>query len=488
MACRRSERSISGLPPRNAGPATLRRENRYTRTVIASPEDDPGRASSVAIVGGGPGGLLTALFLQRSASRPIRTTIFEASGRLGGKILTPTFSAAPVRYEAGAAEFYDYTPVGADPLRGLVAELGLPTTPLGGASVIMGGQPLSNLDDIADSLGHDAHRDLLEFDNHARGGMTPREFYSSDDGQPAAPAVFTRVLDQINTPAVRRYVETLIHSDLATEPALTSASYGLQNYLMNDPAYMRLYSIAGGNDQLIAAIVARIDATVRLGTRVTSIGSGTAGSLRITAQAAGRELTTNFDAVVVALPIQQITALTFEGARLAAAMRRHCEEHDHPVHYLRITALFEEPFWRGTIDGSYLMLDAFGGCCLYDESSREPESRHGVLGWLLGGRAAVEMAEDNDEHLISLALDSLPPAFHQARSRLVEARVHRWAGAVSSLPGGWRPQGIDRRHQPEPIDHPQLFVVGDYLYDSTLNGVLDSADHVAGWLAALTAV
>jgi hypothetical protein len=87
-----------------------------------------------------------------------------------------------------------------------------------------------------------------------------------------------------------------------------------------------------------------------------------------------------------------------------------------------------------------------------------------------------------------LALDSLPPAFHQARSRLVEARVHRWAGAVSSLPGGWRPQGIDRRHQPEPIDHPQLFVVGDYLYDSTLNGVLDSADHVAGWLAALTAV
>ena len=25
--------------------------------------------------------------------------------------------------------------------------------------------------------------------------------------------------------------------------------------------------------------------------------------------------------------------------------------------------------------------------------------------------------------------------------------------------------------------------VGDYLFDSTINGVLDSADHVAGWLA-----
>jgi hypothetical protein len=29
--------------------------------------------------------------------------------------------------------------------------------------------------------------------------------------------------------------------------------------------------------------------------------------------------------------------------------------------------------------------------------------------------------------------------------------------------------------------------VGDYLFDSTLNGVLDSATHVADWLAMLTA-
>ena len=28
-----------------------------------------------------------------------------------------------------------------------------------------------------------------------------------------------------------------------------------------------------------------------------------------------------------------------------------------------------------------------------------------------------------------------------------------------------------------------LFVVGDYLFDSTINGVLDSADYVAEWLA-----
>jgi hypothetical protein len=34
------------------------------------------------------------------------------------------------------------------------------------------------------------------------------------------------------------------------------------------------------------------------------------------------------------------------------------------------------------------------------------------------------------------------------------------------------------------VEHPNLFLVGDYLFDSTLNGVLDSADYVAAWLAA----
>jgi hypothetical protein len=42
---------------------------------------------------------------------------------------------------------------------------------------------------------------------------------------------------------------------------------------------------------------------------------------------------------------------------------------------------------------------------------------------------------------------------------------------------------VDQRHRPSAA-HPNLFVVGDYLFDSTLNGVLDSAQHVAGWVAA----
>jgi hypothetical protein len=107
-----------------------------------------------------------------------------------------------------------------------------------------------------------------------------------------------------------------------------------------------------------------------------------------------------------------------------------------------------------------------------------------VLGWLLGGAAAEEWAGRDDDALVAAAIDSLPAWLGDARPHLLETRVHRWTGAVSALPGGWRSPGIDRRHQPDPAGHPHLLVVGDYLYDSTLNGVLDSAEHVAGWLAA----
>ena len=49
----------------------------------------------LAIVGGGPGGLMTAWY-QKEARRPVpKVTIFEASDRLGGKILTKTFDQRP---------------------------------------------------------------------------------------------------------------------------------------------------------------------------------------------------------------------------------------------------------------------------------------------------------------------------------------------------------------------------------------------------------
>jgi len=446
--------------------------------------------ADVAIIGGGPGGLFTAYELQRIVDRPLRVTIFEASSRLGGKMQTGQFASTNVRYEVGAAELYDYERLGRDPLKDLVLELGLPIRPLSGPVVVVDGHPIANVDDVRDRLGPAAAQALLAFDRQARDRMTPREFYASGNTDPpVAPetARFDTTLASIASPHARHYVNHLIHSDLAAEPAQTNVEYGLQNYLMNDPKYMQLYAIDGGNERLMTSLAARLDADVRLHCRATQVARSSNGRLRVRIQERGVSTEREFDAVVAALPHDAMAQVDFAGQRLATAIASHQSHHNHPAHYLRVTLLYERPFWRSRVQGSFWMLDCFGGCCLYDEALRDPTVTHGILGWLLAGDAAREMALASDSEIVRRVLESLPPALKDDRSNPIETRVHRWVGAVSAMPGGTHPMPMDRRHCPEPIDHPNLFVVGDYLYDSTVNGALDSAEYVAAWIAAKVA-
>lgn len=447
------------------------------------------RSFDVGIIGGGPGGLMTAYALQRLADHPVRVTLFEASARLGGKILTPTFESAPVRYEAGAAEFYDYNATGEDPLRDLIQELGLPMRPMGGPAVVMDQRILANLDDIRDRLGPAAHDAFVAFDRLAKDRVTRQEFYASEQPEGSnghvETATFDALLAGIREPAVRTYIETLVHSDLATEPSRTSPTYGLHNYVMNDGRYMQLYGIEGGNERLPQALAARLDATILREHPVRSIERLGDGRLRVRAEHAGAVHEHEFDHVVLALPHNRLPSVRYPQAALAEAMARHHAHYDHPAHYLRISMLFDEPFWRGAFTDSYWMLDKLGGCCLYDESARIPGCTHGILGWLIGGDAALSLSEKSDAELIDAALDSLPEFLAHGRRYVLEGAVHRWTGAVSARPGGTRRFPLDRRHRPDPEGHPNLFVVGDYLFDTTLNGVLDSAEYVASWLAAL---
>ena len=434
------------------------------------------RARTVAIIGGGPGGLMTAYFLQKCAGVPYRATIFEASERLGGKILTARFDRAPMAYEAGAAELYDYSVVGEDPLRALVHELGLPTSPMEGGRVFVGHPP--------EEWSPASDRALEEFDRRAREWMGPKQYFDSDwkeiGGDPLLRRSFESVLEEIPDAAARRHVRTMVHSDVAAEPHGTSGAYGLQNYLMNDPAYMRLYTIDGGIERLPRELANRIDAEVLLNRTVERVGRTDDGKLRVTcADGAARE----FDFVVAALPNHLLPTIEWGGPLLAESMRRHHAHYDCAGHYLRITILFETAFWRRRIAESYFMIDAFGGCCVYDESSRGG-GMNGVLGWLLGGDPAEELSRSTDDALIDLMLASLPPGLQAGRGEFLEGRVHRWIRGVNGRPGGGSVRPPEARHVPEPLRHPNLLVVGDYLFDSTINGVLDSAEFAAEWLAA----
>jgi len=448
---------------------------------------------NIGIIGGGPGGLFTAYRLEQLCSTPLNVSIFESSDRLGGKLLTEQFSANGIQYEAGAAEFYDYSLIDEDPLRELIEQFGLQTQSMGGTSIVQENTVLGTLEDAHDSLGEVALREFLRFNDRAKSEVSPRQFY--DGTSTSHINARNTILQEERFSAslghlpnkTRKYIQQHIHSDLAAEPAQTSHRYGLDNYLMNDPAYMQLYSITGGNDLLVHALSRRLSAHIRLNTKITTVKKIGQHRLELSWKADDSHQSEEFDAVVVALPIEPLKKLVFLDGSLDFVMQNHIAHHDHPADYLRITILFEKPFWKSWLHDSYCMLDAFDGCCLYDESSRIPEAQHGSLGWLLGGTAAQKMAEYSDEELISAAINSLPSHRDEAKKLFCEAKIHRWLGAVSAQPGGFQQRGTDAKHCPDVRTCPHLLVVGDYLFDSTLNGVLDSADYAAGWITTMAA-
>ena len=138
---------------------------------------------NIGIVGGGPGGLFTAYRLEQLCSTPPTISIFEASNRVGGKLLTEHFSTKDFQYEAGAAEFYDYSLIDEDPLRELIEHFGLPIQPMGGASMVQEKKIIGTLEDACDILSNTAFNEFIRFNNRAKSEVSPRQFY---DGTPTS--------------------------------------------------------------------------------------------------------------------------------------------------------------------------------------------------------------------------------------------------------------------------------------------------------------
>ena len=149
-------------------------------------------------------------------------------------------------------------------------------------------------------------------------------------------------------------------------------------------------------------------------------------------------------------PLPPVAAVVLEDRPDNRRMASHIASYDRPGHYLRISLLFDSPFWRSRVTGSWFMLDAFGGCCVYDEGGRHNGGEYGVLGWLLAGADALAQCNADNDTLVRRALESLPDdLYEEARVRLIEGKVHRWAGAVSGLPGGFPVRAARRTHRPD---------------------------------------
>src|ERR1700744_5827578 len=154
----------------------------------------------LAIVGGGPGGLMSAWYLKRKLGELCRITIFEASDRLGGKILPRKFDSAPAMYEAGVAEIYAYSMTGPDPLRELIQHFGLQTIPMDAEQVQLDGELLNDGPGMGKRYGAKAPDAIDSFLRRCAGMMSPGEYYEGvgahDNENPWAYMTAEELLDK----------------------------------------------------------------------------------------------------------------------------------------------------------------------------------------------------------------------------------------------------------------------------------------------------
>ncbi|WP_022719908.1 FAD-dependent oxidoreductase [Rhodopseudomonas sp. B29] len=435
----------------------------------------------LAIVGGGPGGLMSAWYLKRKLGPLCRVTIFEASDRIGGKIVTQKFESAPAMYEAGVAELYDYSMTGPDPLRELVQHFGLQTIPMDAEQVQLDGELLNDVPGMRKKYGDKTAEAILGFRKKLTEQMDPLEYYEGvgahDNEHPWAWTSADALLDkEVEDPTAKRFFKVMAKSDIATEPHNTNGLNALKNFVMDIDGYIGLYSIQNGNEQLIECLRSEVDADIQFNHRVLKVGKTDTGRYELKMMNGKGPETRDFDLVLMCLPHNWLATLDWGNEELRKAMVKHVAYFDRPAHYLRISLLFDSPFWGDKIPGSWFMSEAFGGCCVYNEGSRHDVGKYGVLNFLIAGSDALAFSNLTDKELIDLALKSLPAEIGNSREHFLEGKTHRWLSSVNCIPGGLPVRDVMTNHRPEPKNHPGFVVVGDYLFDSTLNGLFDSSD------------
>ncbi len=431
---------------------------------------------------------MTARLLEQKCGGTCSATVLEASHRIGGKLHTRKFSKADAVYESGVAECYGYVS-GDDPLRSLVADLGLETIPTAGSTVVMHGHIIRDDEDLA-RVGGPATRAAVEsFRAISAQALSIDEWRgrlpAESPGDPAAAMTGIDLLELVDDDFARRYLALLAHSDLAAEPHQTSARYALRKMVMGLPGYGSVYGLRGGMEELPRRLAQHLTRTgLELNARVVRLERHADGGYSLTVRRGCDLAVEQADVVVLAVPHGALYAIECAGDELRHNFAAHIAAYDRPGHYLRVSLLFDRAFWRTELTGAWFMLDALGGCCVYDESARHQHESCGVLGWLIAGADALMLCNADDETLADLAVGSLPGDLAEtARRSLCECRVHRWAGAVSARPGRSPRAGSEGLPLLDRSGRGGLCVVGDYLFDATLNGVLRSATDVADVIA-----
>lgn len=442
-------------------PLAHRADHKYQDRAPVEGHDGAESLRHVVIVGGGIAGLSTAWYLRKAAREAgieLQITVLESSDRWGGKIRTETIAAPgtePFVVEAGPDSFITQKPWGLQ----LARELGLSERLLGTNDhmrrvfVLNHGKPTPLPDGVLlivpTKLRPFALSSLISPLGKLRMGLDlllpPKR-----DGRDETIAEF--IQRRLGSEALEKIAEPLMsgiynaeaekQSLLATFPRFRAIEEEYGSLIRGmiaarkkhpapqpsaEPKTTLFTSLRAGTEELVHALVAQVEADLRLNSHVARIERSEVGEYHLML-ASGETL--HADAVILATPAYMAAALIKDLAPLAA-------EGLESIRYVS-TGTLSLAFRRSEIRHP---LDGFGLVIPRSEkrpinavtwsstkfNHRAPED-HVLLRVFFGGSRHPEMMQLNDENLLNIVRSELEvlmgisaePAFH---------RIYRWQRA-----------------------------------------------------------
>jgi monoamine oxidase len=277
----------------------------------AATQKPTGRQGSIAIIGGGIAGLNAALTLQDAG---IASTVFEASGRVGGRMHSDTTSWLNGQTSEHCGELIDSKH---KTILGLASRFKLATVDL------LGAEPLHSTD--TDYFGGGYYTTAQQnLDFNAVWSAVKKDLSSAPF--PTLYNQFTLAGQALDNLSLYQWIETRVHGGHGSKMGqLLDVAYNIEYgnvttdqsslnlvYLLGFqpvPGNFRIfgasderYHIAGGNELLPQAIAGALGGTVQLNTALTGITLNSANKYALTLKSRGTTTTQFFDRVIMAIP------------------------------------------------------------------------------------------------------------------------------------------------------------------------------------------
>ena len=405
-------------------------------------------ASSVVIVGAGIAGL-TAGYRLRQAG--VKVSIYEASGRVGGRMLSLPNALGIKTAELGG-EFIDSGHVH---IRRLAAELGLALNDnlasdasltsqdryeFGGrivstAEVIRAFQPLAER--ITLDLTN-LNVDTVSYKTPGNGGQLDR----------------TSISQYLRRAGVSGFLYDLLDVAYTTEYGLDISEQSCLNLLYligTDPGRFDIfgvsdeqYTTALGNGSIPQRLAQRLTSDLSLGQRLSAVTERKDGRYALTFTAGGRESDVLASQVILTLPFALLRQVDLR-VKLPPAKRRAIAQLSYGTN-AKLIAGFTERVWRtryGCVGGTYSDL---GYQQTWESSRASGTGPAGLLTNFVGGRRGIQIGEGSPEAQTGTWLaqiEQLFPGIRAARNSGTALRAH-WPSNPYSLgsysayrPGDW---------------------------------------------------